>query len=110
MVSCGCRRHRPAHLDPPAEAASYRSETVSVGDVFREARSQLGEAPQAGTHLLFLLRCAMLFLLALLFAEPFINRTPEALNTKRLVVVAVDQSFSMRAADRLTKAKDERWD
>ncbi|HEV8146987.1 MAG TPA: BatA domain-containing protein [Bryobacteraceae bacterium] len=57
--------------------------------------------------LLFLLRCAMLFLLALLFAEPFINRTPEALNTKRLVVIAVDQSFSMRAADRLTKAKDE---
>src|SRR5258706_11060362 len=57
--------------------------------------------------LLFLLRCAMLLLLALLFAEPFINRTPEALNTKRVVVIAVDQSFSMRAADRLTKAKDE---
>src|SRR5258706_2402536 len=57
--------------------------------------------------LLFLLRCAMLLLLALLFAEPFINRTPEALNTKRVVVIAVDQSFSMRAADRLARAKDQ---
>src|SRR5258708_6436919 len=62
-------------------------------------------------HLLLLaLRCLMLFLLALLFAEPFINRTPEALNVKRVVVVAVDQSFSMRAADRLTKARNEALD
>jgi hypothetical protein len=62
-------------------------------------------------HLLLLaLRCAMLILLALLFAEPFINRTPEALNAKRVVVVAVDQSFSMRAADRLAKAKNEALD
>ena len=40
----------------------------------------------------------MLILLALLFANPFINRaTPKAAG-KKMVVVAVDHSFSMRAA------------
>src|ERR1051325_9759521 len=51
--------------------------------------------------LLFALRTLMLFLLALLFAEPFIRRSPEISNVKRILVVAVDQSFSMRAGDRL---------
>ena len=57
--------------------------------------------------LLFALRAAMILLLALLFANPFIRRTPSLTDGKKLVVVAVDRSFSMRAADRLTKAKDE---
>ena len=57
--------------------------------------------------LLFALRALMLLLLALLFANPFIKRDPSATDGKKVLVIAVDHSFSMRAADRLAKAKDE---
>ncbi len=61
--------------------------------------------------LLFILRALMLVLLALLFANPFIRRlTPKGAG-KKLVVVAVDRSFSMRAKEgtstRLDDAKAE---
>src|ERR1039458_1771612 len=57
--------------------------------------------------LLFALRALMLLLLALLFANPFIKRDPSAVEGNKVVVIAVDHSFSMRAADHLSKAKDE---
>jgi hypothetical protein len=57
--------------------------------------------------LLFVLRTLMLLLLALLFANPFIKRDPKAVDGKKVLVIAVDDSFSMRAGDRLSKAKDE---
>jgi Aerotolerance regulator N-terminal/von Willebrand factor type A domain len=57
--------------------------------------------------LLFALRALMLILLALLFANPFIKRDPSAIGGKKILVIAVDRSFSMRAADHLSKAKDE---
>jgi hypothetical protein len=57
--------------------------------------------------LLFALRTAMLILLALLFANPFIQRATQAADSKHLTVIAVDRSFSMRADDRLARAKDE---
>jgi hypothetical protein len=57
--------------------------------------------------LLFALRALMLILLALLFANPFIRRDPSATDGKKVMVIAVDHSFSMRAADHLSKAKDE---
>lgn len=60
--------------------------------------------------LLFALRAAMLILLALLFANPFIKRSVSAANSKKLTVIAVDHSFSMRAGDRLAQAKAEALD
>ncbi len=57
--------------------------------------------------LLFALRALMLILLALLFANPFLKRTPSAIGGKKILVIAIDHSFSMRAADHLSKAKDE---
>ena len=57
--------------------------------------------------LLFALRAAMLILLALLFANPFIRRSIGASDGKKITVVAVDRSFSMRAGNRLQQAKDE---
>ena len=48
----------------------------------------------------------MLILLALLFANPFIRRYAAAADGKKLIVIAVDHSFSMRAGDRLAHAKD----
>jgi HAMP domain-containing protein len=61
--------------------------------------------------LLFILRLLMILLLVLLFANPYINRlTPKGAGQK-LVVVAVDRSFSMRTkegtSDRLELAKNE---
>src|SRR6202051_123224 len=61
--------------------------------------------------LLFILRTLMLVLLALLFASPYIRRlTPKGAG-KKLVVVAVDRSFSMRTKEgtstRLDDAKAE---
>ena len=57
--------------------------------------------------LLFALRVAMLVLLALLFANPFIRRILPMSDSRKLTVIAVDHSFSMRAGDRLARAKDQ---
>src|ERR1035438_1932103 len=56
--------------------------------------------------LLLSLRLLMLLLLILAFANPFINRNTAALASERLVLVVVDNSFSMRAGSRLADAKD----
>jgi Aerotolerance regulator N-terminal/von Willebrand factor type A domain len=52
------------------------------------------------------LRLLWLLLLILAFANPFINRSAAALASNRLVLVVVDNSFSMRAGTRLADAKD----
>jgi hypothetical protein len=58
-------------------------------------------------HILLLsLRLALLVLLILAFANPFINRDAAALASNRLVLLVVDNSFSMRAGTRLADAKD----
>jgi hypothetical protein len=57
--------------------------------------------------LLFALRALMILLIALLFANPFIKRSVLAKDSKKLTVIAVDHSFSMRAGNRLDQAKQE---
>ncbi len=56
-------------------------------------------------YLLFFLRFLLLLLLILAFANPYINRNSAALASQRLVLLVVDNSFSMRAGTRLTDAK-----
>ena len=56
--------------------------------------------------LLLSLRMLWLALLILAFANPFINRNAAALASNRLVLLVVDNSFSMRAGTRLADAKD----
>ncbi len=56
--------------------------------------------------LLFALRALLMLLLALVFAQPFLRRSAAAASDK-LLVVAVDDSFSMRAGERLAEAKQE---
>jgi hypothetical protein len=75
--------------------------------MFFEARTQ------ASTHhrrlryyLLLSLRMLWLFLLILAFANPFINRNASAFASNRLVLLVIDNSFSMRAGTRLADAKD----
>jgi hypothetical protein len=61
--------------------------------------------------LLFILRALMLVLLVLLFANPYIRRNTPKGNGEKIVVVAVDRSFSMRTREgtssRLDQAKSE---
>ncbi|MFB3828619.1 MAG: BatA domain-containing protein [Bryobacteraceae bacterium] len=57
--------------------------------------------------LLFSLRMALLALLALAFARPYFTRSTAAAAGQKLVVAAVDNSFSMRQGGRLAQAKAE---
>ena len=56
---------------------------------------------------LLLMRLAVICLVALAFANPFINRTSAGTQRRKLTVIAVDRSFSMREGDRMMKAKAE---
>lgn len=55
--------------------------------------------------LLMSLRIALLLLLALAFARPFLSRAGRAFGGHRLLIIAVDRSFSMRDADHMDRAK-----
>src|ERR1700674_714444 len=58
-------------------------------------------------HILLLsLRLLLLVMLILAFASPYITRNTASLASNRLVLLVVDNSFSMRAGTRLTDAKD----
>src|ERR1700729_759242 len=57
-------------------------------------------------YTLLSLRMLWLLLLILAFANPFLNRNASALSANRLVLLVVDNSFSMRAGTRLADAKD----
>jgi len=56
--------------------------------------------------LLFALRALLVLLLALVFANPFLRRSSAAAS-ERLLLVAIDNSFSMRAGTRRADAKRE---
>jgi hypothetical protein len=59
--------------------------------------------------LLLALRLAVLLLLALAFAEPYVKELAVGPAPQKLLVVAIDDSFSMRAGTRLADAKREAW-
>jgi Aerotolerance regulator N-terminal/von Willebrand factor type A domain len=74
--------------------------------MFFERRVQSSVKHRRLRYLLLLaLRIALLLLLAIAFANPFVNRTAAEAAGKRLTVIAVDRSFSMRYGDRLAQAK-----
>ena len=57
-------------------------------------------------YMLLSLRLLMLLLLIAAFANPFVNRSAAAVASNRLVLLVVDNSFSMRAGTRLADAKN----
>ena len=74
--------------------------------MFFESRTQSSTHHRRLDHLLLLsLRLLSLALLIFAFASPFINRSAAALTSNRLVLLVVDNSFSMRAGNRLADAK-----
>src|SRR3984893_3499540 len=75
--------------------------------MFWEPRTQASTRHRRLDYLLLLaLRLAVLVLLIFAFANPFINRNAAALASNRLVLLVVDNSFSMRAGTRLADAKE----
>ncbi len=75
--------------------------------MFFESRTQSSTRHRRLRYFLLLsLRLLLLLLLILAFANPFINRNAAALASNRLVLLVVDNSFSMRAGTRLADAKD----
>ena len=74
--------------------------------MFFESRSRPSTRHRRLRYLLLLsLRLLVLLLLAVAFANPFINRNAASLANNRLVLLVVDNSFSMRAGARLADAK-----
>ncbi len=76
--------------------------------MFFERRVQSSVKHRRLRYLLLLaLRCALIILLALAFANPFVNRTSAATTRRKLTIIAIDRSFSMRYRDNLQRAKAE---
>lgn len=74
--------------------------------MFYESRTQASTRHRRLRYFLLLsLRLLVLLLLILAFANPFINRNTAGLASSRLVLLVVDNSFSMRAGTRLEDAK-----
>jgi hypothetical protein len=76
--------------------------------MFFEPRTQSSIRHRRLRYLLLLsLRMAVLVLLALAFANPFINRPAASMPAGTLVMLVLDTSFSMRSGTRLADAKRE---
>ena len=74
--------------------------------MFFEPRTQSSILHRRLRYLLLLaLRLATLALLALAFANPFVSEPAAKATERRLLVVAVDDSFSMRYGDHMEEAK-----
>src|ERR1700726_477676 len=74
--------------------------------MFFERRTQSSIKHRRLRYLLLLsLRTLLFLLLALAFANPFINRTAANMSSEKLLLLVIDNSFSMRAGTRLADAK-----
>src|SRR5271155_5774399 len=74
--------------------------------MFFERRTQSSIKHRRLRYLLLLsLRVALLLLIALAFANPFISRAGGAAGGRKMLIIAVDNSFSMRYDNHLANAK-----
>ena len=75
--------------------------------MFFERRTQSSIKHRRLRYLLLLsLRLALLILLVLAFANPYINRPAAAASGDKLLLLVIDNSFSMRAGSRLADARE----
>src|ERR1700731_4916749 len=76
--------------------------------MFFERRTQSSIKHRRLRYLLLLsLRTLLFLLLALAFANPFINRTAANMSSEKLLLLVIDNSFSMRAGTRLADARTQ---
>jgi Aerotolerance regulator N-terminal/von Willebrand factor type A domain len=74
--------------------------------MFFERRTQSSIKHRRLRYLFLLsLRMLLLLLLVLAFANPFINRSAASMNNDKLLLLVIDNSFSMRAGSRLDDAR-----
>jgi hypothetical protein len=79
--------------------------------MFFERRTQSSIKHRRLRYLVLLSLRALLFvLLVLAFANPFIRRTAANMNSEKMQLLVIDDSFSMRAGTRLADAKREALD
>ena len=72
-----------------------------------ESRTQASTRHRRLRYFLLLsLRLAVLLLLIVAFANPFVNRNAATFASNRLLLLVIDNSFSMRAGTRLADAKE----
>ncbi len=85
----------------------HRSEPVSFSSLmFFERRTQSSILHRRLQHLLlFALRAALVAALVLAFAAPYLPGIAGTAGDRRMAVLAIDRSFSMRQGDRLAEAK-----
>ncbi len=76
--------------------------------MFFERRVQSSVRHRKLRYLVLLaLRVALIALLALAFANPFVNETASSASRRRMTVIAIDRSFSMRNRNHIELAKAE---
>jgi hypothetical protein len=76
--------------------------------MFFERRVQSSVRHRRLRYLMLLaLRLALLILLALAFANPFIMRGTASQTRRKLTLIVIDRSFSMRTDDHMERAKEE---
>lgn len=74
--------------------------------MFFEQRTQSSIKHRRLRYLLLLsLRVLLLLLIALTFANPFVSRTSIGATGRKMLIIGVDNSFSMRYGDHLARAK-----
>src|ERR1043166_1962558 len=74
--------------------------------MFFERRTQISIKHRRLRHLMLLaLRLTVLLLLVLAFANPFVTRPAASFASEKLLLLIVDNSFSMRAGSRLADAR-----
>ena len=76
--------------------------------MFFERRVQSSVRHRRFRYLMLLaLRLALFALLALAFANPFLMRSTASQTRRKLTLIAIDRSFSMRDSDHMDRAKEE---
>ena len=76
--------------------------------MFFEQRTQSSIKHRRLRYLLLLsLRVLLLLLIALAFANPFVTRTSVGASGRKMLIIGVDNSFSMRYGDHLARAKQQ---
>ena len=87
----------------------YRSAPVPFSSImFFEPRTQSSIKHRRLRYLTLLsLRIALLVLMALAFANPFVSRAVTGVSGTRSEILAIDNSFSMRYSNHLERAKQD---
>lgn len=104
MVSAWPGRSWPAGIPSSAAPPHHHAAALQFPDVFEPGTQSSTRHRRLRYLLLFSLRSLLLLLLVFAFANPFIRSASGGTESK-LMLVVIDQSFSMRAGTKFAEAK-----